>query len=206
MSTVIDAIKNRRSIRKYSSQAIPKEILYDIFDTARWAASPHNAQPWRFIVLTEPSLKKDLAEAMAKAWMNELTKDNVPVDLRGKLIEASIERFSHAPVIVVACITMADMIEYADEPKQKSERDLAIQSLGAAVQNMLLAAQSKSLGSCWFSAPAFCQALVRKVLRIPRDFEPQALITVGYPAENPVAPMRKPIGDIFYSGRWGNKL
>src|SRR3989304_5616310 len=99
-----------------------------------------------------------------------------------------------------------DMINYEDKSQQKSERDLAVQSLGAAVQNMLLAAHSKNLGACWFCAPVFCKEAVRQVLKIPEDVEPQALITLGYPAEKPSAPCRTTLANYAFSGFWGKKL
>ena len=205
MSNVIENIKQRRSIRKYSSTRVPREILNEILEAAQWAPSAHNAQPCRFIILTEKNSKKNLAIAMAKARTEDLIRDNVPLELSQRITKASVQRFTNAPVLVIACITMADMTKYPDDQRQKNERDLAIQSLGAAVENMLLAAHSKGLGACWFCAPIFCKDAVRRVLRIPEDVEPQALIAMGYPTEKPSAPLRKPFQDIFYFDYWSRK-
>jgi coenzyme F420-0:L-glutamate ligase/coenzyme F420-1:gamma-L-glutamate ligase len=95
---------------------------------------------------------------------------------------------------------------YPDEKRQRSERDLAMQSLGAAIQNMLLAAHAEGLGACWFSAPSFCKETVRKVLKIPEVVEPQAVIALGYAAEKPQAPQRKPLENYAYQGSWGETL
>jgi F420 biosynthesis protein FbiB-like protein len=135
-----------------------------------------------------------------------MIKDGMLMEVRENLIKASVERFTRAPVLVVACLSMNDMIRYADESRQKCERDLAVQSLGAAIQNMLLAAHSKNLGTCWFCAPIFCKDTVRKVLKIPEDVEPQALITLGYAAEKPSAPSRRPLQGYSYLDCWGKKL
>jgi len=196
MPSVTDAIKNRRSTRKYSPKPIPKKILTEILEAARWAPSAHNAQPWRFIILTDVSAKRALAKAMMKAWIKDLTADKVNVENREEMTKASIQRFAHAPVLVLACLTMTDMKKYADE-RQQIERDLAIQSLGAAIQNMLLSAHSEGLGACWLCAPAFCKDAVTKALAIPEDLEPQALITLGHSAEKPTVPKRKLFEDIF---------
>ena len=142
---------------------------------------------------------------MAKARTEDLIRDNLPHELSQRITKASVQRFTNAPVLLIACITMADMTKYPDEQRQKNERDLATQSLGAAVENMLLAAHSKGLGACWFSAPIFCKDAVRKILKIPEDVEPQALVTIGYPDENPSATSRNPIEEISYSGYWGEK-
>jgi len=206
MSYVVDLIKRRRSIRKFSPRQIESAVVREVLEAARWAPSAHNAQPWRFIVLTNDALKRDLAEAMAAAWLADMTKDGVAVEVRANMAKTSVERFTRAPVLVVACLTMNDMAKYADEPRQRCERDLAVQSLGAAVQNMLLVAHAKGLGACWFSAPIFCKDIVRKVLRMPKDVEPQALIVLGYQAEKPKAPSRKPLKSYAYFDGWGKKL
>ncbi len=206
MSLVTDTIKTRRSIRKYSPRRVEAEVLTEILEAARWAPSAHNAQPWRFIALIDASLKRDLAEAMANAWTVDMIRDGTPIEVRERMRDASVERFARAPVLVVACLTMRDMIRYTDESRQKCEHDLAVQSLGAAIQNMLLVAHSKDLGTCWFCAPIFCKDTVRKVLKIPEDVEPQALITLGYPAEKPSMPSRKPLESYSYLDCWGKKL
>ena len=205
MSNVIETIRQRRSIRKYSSTRVPRKILNEILEAAQWAPSAHNAQPCRFIILTQKNSKKDLVIAMAKARTEDLVRDNVPLKLSQRITKSSVKRFTNAPVLVIACITMAEMTKYPDDQRQKNERYLAIQSLGAAIENMLLAAHSKGLGACWFCAPIFCKDAVRKVLRIPEDVEPQALVAMGYSTEKPSAPLKKPFHDIFYFGYWGKK-
>jgi F420 biosynthesis protein FbiB-like protein len=179
-------------------------VLRQVLEAADWAPSAHNAQPWRFIVLTETSAKQVLAEAMADAWTADMAKDGVTIEAQKR--KASIERFTHAPALIVACLTMEDMKVYPDEKRQRSERDLAMQSLGAAIQNMLLAAHAECLGACWFSAPSFCKETVRKVLKIPEMVEPQALIALGYAAEKPQAPQRKLLENYAYRDSWGKTL
>ena len=196
MPDILNLMKNRRSIREYSARKVSRKILNEILDVARWAPSAHNAQPWRFTILNEAEEKKVLAEVMAKAWIIDLVKNQMPLEHAKELAKRSIERFARAPALIVACVTMIDIPKHADESGHKVEGDLAIQSLGAAIQNVLLAAHSRGLGACWFCAPAFCKAEVRKVLRLPDEFEPQALITLGYAAEKPEVPRRKPLHEI----------
>ncbi len=206
MNNIMGSIKKRRSIRKYSSQKISADVIRQVLEAARWAPSAHNAQPWRFIVLTDASLKSELSEAMADAKIAYMIKDGVSPETCKSQRKASVERFTHAPVLIVAGLTMRDMRKHPDESRQKTERDLAMQSLGAAVQNMLLVAHVNGLGACWFCAPLFCKEAVRKVLMIPNDVEPQALIALGYPAEKPKVPPRKPLRSCVHWGRWGGEL
>ncbi len=200
--TLIDEIKTRRSVRKYTEQPVTKEDLQVLLEAASFAPSAHNAQPWRFMVLTEYQSKADLANSMAKAWLRELGKDHVPKKTRLKLAQTSVNQFTKAPVLVLACMTLEDMEKYPDTERQQYERDLAIQSLAAAIQNLLLAAHAKGLGACWYCAPIFCKLAVRKVLRIPEKVEPQALITVGYPAELPKVPRRKSHDSFVHVEKW----
>jgi coenzyme F420-0:L-glutamate ligase/coenzyme F420-1:gamma-L-glutamate ligase len=204
MQELFEAIKNRRSIRKYQNKPVPQSLIEEILVAAGWAPSAHNAQPWRFIVLTEVAAKKELAEAMAESWAADMAKDGFKIEEDVRRVR--VERFASAPVVILACLTMEDMYKQPDAERQSVERDLAIQSLGAAIQNLLLTAKAKGLGACWFCAPGFCKTTVRAVLKIPDEVEPQALIAMGYPDEKPVVPSRKVIGDYCFRKRWGKKL
>ncbi|MGQ9460817.1 MAG: nitroreductase family protein [Candidatus Bathyarchaeaceae archaeon] len=203
---VLNLIKSRRSVKEYSSKEVSNEILFRILEAGRWAPSAHNAQPWRFIVIRDSALKQKLAEDMAHRWDEDMSKNGVPKEHRESLVKASVERFGKAPVVIVACLTMEDMDEYPDASRKKTEYVMAVQSVAASIQNMLLAAHGEGLGSCWFCAPLFCPDVVRKTLRIPKHVYPQALITLGYPATKPNAPPRKPLEDIAYQDYWGYSI
>ena len=206
MSHLTDLLKQRRSIRKYQPQPVPAEIIRELLETAAYAPSAHNAQPWRFVVLTESEQKNALADAMAQVWLAELERDHIPKNTRLATVNCSVERFTAAPVLILACVTLEDMDTYPDVERQNSERDLAVQSLGAAIQTLLLAAHSNGLGACWYCAPIFCKTAVRQALEIPDEVEPQALITVGYPDETPKTPERPPLETYVYLDKWGNPL
>jgi F420 biosynthesis protein FbiB-like protein len=83
----------------------------------------------------------------------------------------------------MVCLSMADMDRYPDERRAAAERLMAVQSTALAVQNLLLAAHEAGLGACWMCAPLFCPDVVSAELQLPADWEPQALVTIGYPAE-----------------------
>jgi F420 biosynthesis protein FbiB-like protein len=204
MSHLLDELRERRSIRKYQVRPVPQELIRDILLAAGWAPSPHNAQPWRFIVLVDPRLKGRLAEAMAKAWAADMAKDGSTIE--PEKFKLRVERFATAPTLILACLSMEGMIKFPDLERQRCERDLAMQSLGAALQNLLLAAHSLGLGACWFCAPAFCKETVRRVLGIPREVEPEALIALGYPDEEPPVPPKRQVGDYCFRDRWGRKF
>jgi F420 biosynthesis protein FbiB-like protein len=204
MSHVLDAIKKRRSARKYLARPVPQKAIEEVLVAAGWAPSAHNAQPWRFIILADALVKRELAEAMAESWAADIAKDGLTIE--PEKLKLRVERFATAPVLILACLTMDGMDNFSDEKRQKCERDLAMQSLAAALENMLLAAHAKGLGACWFCAPGFCKETVRRVLKIPDGVEPEGLIAMGYPAEEPPVPSKKPIGDYCFRDKWGIKF
>jgi coenzyme F420-0:L-glutamate ligase/coenzyme F420-1:gamma-L-glutamate ligase len=204
MTKLQDAIKQRRSIRNYQPKEVPEKLVFEVLEAAGWAPSAHNSQCWRFIVLRDMKIRRDLAEQMAEAWAVDLKRDGVTAE-EGKRIERR-DRFATAPVLILACLTMKGLRKFPDAERQGFERDLAVESLGAAIQNLLLTAHAAGLGACWYCAPAFCKPLVRKALKIPESVEPQAFITMGYPSEHPQAPSRKTVADYCFFDIWGGKL
>ena len=141
---------------------------------------------------------------MAEAWAKDLQRDGIKVE-SDKRTER-VARFATAPVLILACLTMVDLRKFPDSERQMCERDLAVQSFGAALQNLLLAAYSKGFGACWFCAPAFCKETVRKILKIPDDVEPQAFVAMGYPAEKPQVPIKKLLEGYCFVDIWGKPL
>ena len=138
---------------------------------------------------------------MAQSWATDMAKEGDSIE--PELFKQRVERFATSPVLILACLTMEGMAKHADENGRRCERDLAVQSLAASLQNLLLAAHAKGLGACWFCAPAFCKETVRKTMKIPNEVEPQALITMGYPAEEPNAPSRRGINEYCFREKWG---
>jgi F420 biosynthesis protein FbiB-like protein len=141
---------------------------------------------------------------MSESWVADMAKDGSSIE--PETFKLRVERFATAPTLVLACLSIEGMIKFPDVERQMCERDLAMQSLAAALQNILLAAHSLGLGSCWFCAPAFCKETVREVLEIPSEVEPQALITIGYPAEKTSASPRKELNKYCFRDKWGRRL
>ncbi len=199
-----ESIRNRRSIRKYQLKEVPCELILEILEATSWAPSPHNCQPWRFIVIQDTKTKEELAEAMAEAWAVDLIRDGATVEKAMRM--ERVKRFANAPALILACLTMEGLRKFSDAERQNFERDLAVESLGATIENMLLVAHSIGLGACWFCSPAFCKQTVREKLKIPLDVEPSALIILGYPNEKPPTPAKKPLREVCYLDVWGREL
>jgi coenzyme F420-0:L-glutamate ligase / coenzyme F420-1:gamma-L-glutamate ligase len=183
MNEKINWIMSRRSIRRYRSDPVPPEMVTQLLSAAAWAPSAHNRQPWRFAVIQNQDTKDRLAQAMGAKLRTDLQADHVPPDLIEKDAARSYQRLTQAPLLILLCLSMADMDRYPDAARQQHEWLMAAQSTALAGQNLLLAAHALGLGACWMCAPLFCSDVVKSSLSLPDDWEPQALITIGYPAE-----------------------
>jgi coenzyme F420-0:L-glutamate ligase/coenzyme F420-1:gamma-L-glutamate ligase len=192
-----DIIRGRRSVRAYQDRPVPGEHVLEILEAARWAPSPHGRMPWRFAVLTRPELKLHLAEAMAEEWQRQLELDGQPSKVVTIRLQKSQARITSAPVIIIPCLYLLDLDPYPDVARQQAETTMAIQSLGAAVQNMLLTAYKLGLDTGWMCAPLFCPDTVVEALDLDQSLIPQALITLGYAARDPVRRDRLPLDSII---------
>jgi len=190
-------IRSRRSIRRYTNQPVDRAIIERVLAAATWAPSAHNRQPWRFVIIDDDYAKERLANATNAALRADLAADGLPPDEIEARATRRRQRLTQAPVLILLCLTMTDMDHYPDEKRRRAEWIMAIQSVALAGQNLLLAAHAEGLGACWLCAPLFCPDTVRETLSLPDDWEPQALISLGWPAEHPPAPHRRPLSALL---------
>ena len=189
------AIFARRMIRRYTAQPIAREIIQQLLEAAVRAPSPHNRQPWRFaIVMGDTQIR--LAQAMGDQLRLDLAADGVPAEAIERDAGRSYQRITSAPAGILACLSLRDMDRYPDERRNTAERWMAGQAVAAASQNILLRATELGLGACWMCAPLFCGEAVSGALTLPEDWEPQALITLGYAADEGRDRERLPLDDV----------
>ncbi len=178
-----NVVFHRRSIRRYRPEPIPHKLIEQLLEAAIWSPSSHNRQPWRFVVVETQTQKEQLAQAMGTRLRRDLQADGVPVDVIEADAGRSHSRITTAPVLIILCLSMVDMDVYTDAKRSQNEYLMAVQSVAMAGQNILLEAHYLGLGACWMCAPLFCPDVVKDSLVLPDDWQPQALLTVGYPAE-----------------------
>ena len=195
--TLATLLQSRRSVRKFQNQPVSPEFIEQILEAARWAPSPHGRQPWRFAVLTAQKLKFRLADEMGSTWRQNLQMEGQDAEIVNIRLEKSSQRILNAPVIIIPCLYLEDLDYYPDERRQADEKTMAIQSIGAAIQNMLLMAFDLGLDSGWMCAPLFCPEIVCEVLDLDPRLIPQALITVGYAAADPQRRERLPLSSLI---------
>jgi F420 biosynthesis protein FbiB-like protein len=189
--------RGRQSVRAFQDRPVPRAALEEMIEAARWAPSPHGAQPWRFVVLTRSEAKRTLAEAMGDEWRRTLAMDGEDEEVVARRLRLSRQRIEQAPALILACLYLADLDRYPDPDRQRAEEVMAIQSLGAAIQNMLLAVYSLGLDTGWMCAPLFAQQTVRAALELDASLIPHALIPVGYTAAEPRRRPHRPASELI---------
>ncbi len=192
--------RERHVVRQFEPLPVPRTLVEETLEAARWAPSPHGSQPWRFAVITRQDLKEKLADAMAEEWRRNLAMDGEDPEIVAIRDRKSRQRIINSPVLVIPCLYLADLQVYPDPHRQQAEVIMAVQSLGAAIQNMLLSAYSLGLDTGWMCAPLFCPEVVAAALDLPADLIPHALIQMGYGAKDPPRRPHRPVSElvVFY--------
>lgn len=155
---VMDAIRNRRSVRDYDERPIPPDVLAEVTEALRLAPSACNYQPWRFIIITDPEIKLRVAQACRNQ----------------KFI-------AEAPAIVAGCALTDESYTRMGGYWSSCDIDVAI-----ALDHLTLAATEAGLGTCWIGA--FSEKDVKQALGIPANAKPIGLITMGYPKQGAQIP------------------
>jgi F420 biosynthesis protein FbiB-like protein len=196
-ASVSQAIRGRRSVRSYRTDPVSDQDLNAVVDAARWAPSPHNSEPWRFVVVRTGAAKQRLATAMAERWQVDLASDGMSPEAIARELRLSHRRLTGAPVLLLVCLTDEGLDQYPDAQRAAAELTMATQSVGAAVQNAMLEAHARGLGTGWMCAPLFCPATVRGALGLSDDLSPQGIITLGYGLRQPPTRERRPLRDLL---------
>jgi nitroreductase len=163
----LDLAWKRRSVRSFKEDDIPMEIINELLEAARSAPSAGNYQPWHFYIIKDKALKEGLCAA---AYQQNFMLS--------------------APVHIVVC---ADLVKSAVRYGVRGTNLYAIQDTAAAIQNLLLYATEKGLGTCWCGA--FDEQKVSKLLNLKSE-RPVAIIPIGYPRNLSAKMPRRSIEEI----------
>jgi F420 biosynthesis protein FbiB-like protein len=185
----MEAIAGRRSVRRFTPREVSRDLLRELLAAACAAPAPHHSHPWRFVEIG-PETRPRLAEAMAAAWRADLEADGQPPEVIETSLARSRRQLAEAPLLLLACLEQEGARRWPDRRRRRAERDMYLQSLGAALQNLLLAAHARGLGGYLKGAPLFCQSAVAQALDLPSGWQPAFLVLLGYPAEGFQPPPR----------------
>ncbi|MFN8103546.1 MAG: nitroreductase family protein [Acidimicrobiia bacterium] len=191
MSGVPEWIARRRSIRSFAPDPVDEAVLETCVEAALLAPAPHHSRPWRHVVLGG-SARRRLADAMADAWLEDLRRDGIGEDEATRLCETSVQRIASAPAAVLGCLVWDGLDDYPDVRRRDAEWAMALLSLGASVQNLMLAAAEYRIASCWIAAPVFCPDAAAASLALDSGTRPAALVLLGHPDPAYSPPVRPP--------------
>jgi nitroreductase len=179
--TIITAIQSRRTIKEFRSDPIPEETLWRILDAARWAPNHRLTEPWRIAVIGTQS-RESLADALAN-----LTASSRDPSVMAKAKDEARRKIMSSPVLLAVTCRLAG------NPAQEVE-DLA--AVCAAVQNLQLAAWGEGIGTHWNTGKATRLPETSALLELPeRGEQLVGFLYLGYPAQVPEPPKRRPIQD-----------
>jgi nitroreductase len=183
MNQVLEVIRSRRSVRSYENKPVSKDMLHAIIDAANQAPSGMNAQPWRFVVVEDVGLRKKLLAAAvpnAKKYLEMNVKESNP-----KRYELILKRYDELedPIYYGAPAMIFVIGAGANAPE----------ACPLACANMMLAAQSFGLGSCWvkFGSLVTDNAEIVRALELTEDEKIYGPILLGYPKDIPQPPPKK---------------
>jgi len=173
-------LRSRRSIRKFTDAPVPAELLREILETATFAPSAHGLQPWRFAVIETPAARSTLGTALTEQMRRDMQAENAPeTEIRSR-VERSQRRITEAPQIILLCRDTE-----AVRVQAEAENLMGLQSVAMAGLQLLLAAHAHGLGANWICWPLYAQETTIEALNLPATWEPQGMVFLGYPAEEP---------------------
>lgn len=175
-----EALKSRRSIRKFQDKPVPPEVLQQVLEAVQWSPSWANTQCWEVVVVNDPAIREKLQAVMAKG--NPATKAIVA-----------------APVLLALCGKLGTSGFYNGAVTTKFG-DWFMFDLGIASQSLALAAHDLGLGSV--TVGLFDQNQCNEILGLPDGYEVVSLVPMGYPAQEVKAPKRREIADFTHNDKF----
>jgi nitroreductase len=164
ISSVLEAIYRRRSIREFTDKEITREQLYEIVKAAIWAPSGLNNQPWRFVIIKDPGIKEQVAE---QTHYGHIVRD--------------------ANALIAVYLSKDDMYDKVKD----------VQSSGASIQNILLAAEALDLGAVWLGQILKNKYEVNRILGLTDKMDLMAVVALGYPAHRNQKSKRKRVSELL---------
>jgi nitroreductase len=171
----LELVNKRQSVRAYEERSVPRDILERCLEAARLSPSACNSQPWSFIVVDDPDLRKKVADSAFSGIysMNTFAKA--------------------APVLVVIVRDKAGYLSRIGG--QFRDVKYSLVDIGIAIEHFVLQAADEGVGTCWLGW--FDEGAVKRILGIPRDRRADMMLSVGFPADDEVRPKaRKALGEI----------
>jgi coenzyme F420-0:L-glutamate ligase/coenzyme F420-1:gamma-L-glutamate ligase len=186
-----DVLDSRRSIRKFTEDAVPADLVKQILAAGVQAPNARNRQSWRFVVLSTPKTISMLAEALNQNFKRDKLAAGKPAAEVDQHVADRKARICAAPVIILLFVDTADLDNFSADEPANPEYLMAVQSAALAGGQMLLAAQALGLGGVWMGGPLYAQQPICDALDQSQTWLAQGMLLIGYPAEAPHKKDRK---------------
>lgn len=181
----LEAIRTRRSVRKYADQPVEPEKLQQILEAVQQAPSWSNLQCWSLVVVTDQEVREKISDlSFVESFFSAYGYKSNPAQ----------KALAQAPVVIVSCADPARSGNLHDQPYYMAD-------MGIATQNLMLAAHDLGLASVFVGV--FHEAQLKQLLGIPENIKVVGLFPLGYPAgEAKGGPSRKALDDFVHYGTW----
>lgn len=198
-------VERRTSVRRYKNESVPLEDLFEMVRLAGLSPSINNSQPWKFIVITNRLLLAEMAEVVQEQLDQLFGQANPQTDAIKETVAYYTTFFKNAPsLIAVAMSSYEATIDKAFDSSVISHEQLNalrqypdIQSIGACIQTLLLAAVDMGYGACWLSGLMVARKKLEALLHIERPWQLAAFVSVGKPASAAKPRQKKPLSEIL---------
>jgi nitroreductase len=194
---LFEAMGSLVAMRWYTEEPVPEHMIRTVLWAATRAPSPGNSQGWDFLVVTDPELRRGVADAIRPLYEHLRSLPEPPPESR-RLRRGSLNLLANldrVPVLVFVC---GRMIYPPAEPRL----DMMYSALYGATQNLMLAARALGLGTVMTTFHSAYEAQIRPLLGIPDDVHVSAMIPLGWPARQPVPVRRKPLSEVVHRNSW----
>lgn len=204
---VIQALEQRRSIRKFKSDPIPEGDVRALIRLATLAPSSRNQQMWRFIAVTNATVRTRMADTVRQAYQELMSWPETTEAQRADLCD-TLELATHfcdAPVAIAVLLgpyeskTEKILIAHGMEPEEATSLRgyPTYQSIGMAVENLLLSAHAMGYGACPMTGPLLARHGLERLLRVEPPWRLAMIVALGLPDEFPQMPARKPLEEVL---------
>jgi nitroreductase len=200
-----EAINTQRAVRRLKPDPVDDALVLRLVELALKAPTGSNAQNWEFVVVKDPAVKAQLGRRNRQAWSiyggigRRQNRDNPKMLRLLDAVQWQAEHFDEIPVIVIACLRGPRM------PWPNFVATSYYGSIFPSVQNLLLAARAAGLGAALITLPLWSTFSVRRMLGLPRNVTPCAVIPLGWPVGKYGPTVRRPVGDVVSLDRYDNR-
>ncbi len=201
-------IEGRRSIRRFGDAPVPEEDVIQLIKAAGQAPSADNLQHWHFLVIRNRAVLGEMEQAIRETIEDMLTWEQIRANRDLEAMARAILR--HSTFFVGAPVVIVVLAKPYNDPLQswilpargipgeniRHLRDVEVQGIGAAIQNLLLMAHCLGYGACWMTGPLVAAVAVERILGVRPPWKLAAVIPIGAPAQTPRPRPRKPVSEI----------